>query len=289
MLKKLSFLKSKRQDQDLPKPDLGRIFPDFRAAKETTEASASLPEAHGDALEAAALPRPPTPGTFSSLFDHAADQAPESGFEDLDAAANADWTDLDDGEWNDLSTGWPNDAVDDARSDDPLGETLAESLPQSSSNLTPDPVPTAADLDDLEDLFEPETGDASLQENEVRDATHQSDWLYADLDTLEAQLHDTRQAPHDPNRQRRLFLAAHNLRGQADPAEHPLVNRVAASLCALLNLPGATLRADALVALHVAACRAAMTDGAEGDARSEAVCTALEDAVSAYRDRAEAA
>ncbi len=281
MLKKLSFLKSKRQDQDLPTPDLGRIFPDFRKPAEVTESATSqddsLAEATGDALAAAALPRPPRPGTFSSLFDESTGPADASGFEDFDAAARAHTLDLDAGTWGEAAAGWPGAGSADGEPGAPLED--------AETDLTPDPVPTAADLDDLDDLFEPEDQGG----DDGADATHRDDWIKADLDTLERQWREASDAPHDPSRQRRLFLAAHNLRGQADPAEQPLLSRLAASLCELLTLSGALTRADALVGLHVAACRAAMAEGAGDDARSEAVCTALEDAVSAYRTRAEAA
>ena len=68
--------------------------------------------------------------------------------------------------------------------------------------------------------------------------TEFGDWIAADVKML-TDLRDAFVA--DPSDERRgdLYRASHDLRGQARTFEFPLVERVAASLCRLLDAPGA--------------------------------------------------
>ncbi len=79
---------------------------------------------------------------------------------------------------------------------------------------------------------------------------------------------------------RPLFVASHNLKGMAASYGSPSIARVCTSLCTLLK--GDSGAPDALVQLHVDACRAIHAgrerDGAEALAKT--VCRALEGQVS---------
>src|SRR5271156_2713604 len=66
--------------------------------------------------------------------------------------------------------------------------------------------------------------------------TEFGDWIAADVQMLVA-TRDAFIADPTPERQSDLFRASHDLRGQARTFEFPLVERVAASLCRLLDAP----------------------------------------------------
>jgi len=83
--------------------------------------------------------------------------------------------------------------------------------------------------------------------------TEFADWIAADVQSL-AECRDSFAADPSPDRQGDLYRASHDLRGQARTFEYPLVERVAASLCRLLDEPRAT-GALSLVDAHVGAIR----------------------------------
>jgi hypothetical protein len=84
------------------------------------------------------------------------------------------------------------------------------------------------------------------------------DWIAADVKMLLG-ARDAFLADPDPERQADLYRASHDLRGQARTFEFPLVERVAASLCRLLDAPGAT-KAATLIDAHVGAIRVIVRD-----------------------------
>lgn len=83
--------------------------------------------------------------------------------------------------------------------------------------------------------------------------TEFGDWINADVGNLGA-ARDAFAAAPSAETHGALYRAAHDLRGQALTFEYPLVARVAASLCSLLDGAGATVPL-ALVDAHVNAIR----------------------------------
>lgn len=88
--------------------------------------------------------------------------------------------------------------------------------------------------------------------------TEFGDWIAADVQMLSAS-RDAFAAEASPERQGDLYRASHDLRGQARTFEFPLVERVATSLCRLLDAPGAA-KAIALVDAHVGAIHVIVRD-----------------------------
>jgi|HubBroStandDraft_5_1064220.scaffolds.fasta_scaffold305687_2 hypothetical protein len=88
--------------------------------------------------------------------------------------------------------------------------------------------------------------------------TEFGDWIAADVQALQTS-RDAFLA--DPSAECRsdLYRASHDLRGQARTFEFPLVERVAASLCRLLDAPAA-VTAPHLVDAHVGAIRVIVRD-----------------------------
>ncbi len=103
------------------------------------------------------------------------------------------------------------------------------------------------------------------------------EWMRADLVKLraswaEAQEHAT------PETYRKLFTAAHNIRGVAGSYGYPAISRLCGSLCTLVSnsKPG---ERTALINLHIEACRAAhnsVSQGSGAQSVANAVCDALE-------------
>ena len=108
-------------------------------------------------------------------------------------------------------------------------------------------------------------------------------WLVqaiADLRTVATALLDN---PADDDMRKDLFLAADALREGATGRGYPVIARIAASLCTLIERAGPGDDDSALLNLHIEACRAAAS-GKGADASvdlAEAVCIALEDRVAA--------
>jgi hypothetical protein len=88
--------------------------------------------------------------------------------------------------------------------------------------------------------------------------TEFADWIAADVQSL-AECRDAFATEPCAERQGDLYRASHDLRGQARTFEFPLVERVAASLCRLLDAPLAT-GALGLVDAHVGAIRIIVRD-----------------------------
>jgi len=84
------------------------------------------------------------------------------------------------------------------------------------------------------------------------------DWIAADVQMLLSS-RDAFIAEPTAERQGDLYRASHDLRGQARTFEFPLVERVAASLCRLLDAPTA-VKALPLVDAHVGAIRVIVRD-----------------------------
>jgi hypothetical protein len=112
--------------------------------------------------------------------------------------------------------------------------------------------------------------------------TEFGDWIAADVQMLVAS-RDAFIADPTPERQGDLFRASHDLRGQARTFEFPLVERVAASLCRLLDAPGA-VRAPTLVDAHVGAIRIIVRDNIKDrtDAMASTLAKELETRVSEF-------
>jgi hypothetical protein len=85
-----------------------------------------------------------------------------------------------------------------------------------------------------------------------------ADWIAADVQNL-ADCREAFATEANADRQGDLYRASHDLRGQARTFEFPLVERVAASLCRLLDVPRAA-SALPLVDAHVAAIRIIVRD-----------------------------
>ena len=108
--------------------------------------------------------------------------------------------------------------------------------------------------------------DASLDKSAVKRAevaleklkTEFADWIAADVQSL-AECRDAFAADSSQEKQGDLFRASHDLRGQARTFEFPLVERVASSLCRLLDKPQAA-SALSLVDAHVGAIRVIVRD-----------------------------
>lgn len=103
-------------------------------------------------------------------------------------------------------------------------------------------------------------------------------WMESDLLRLNEAWSACRAEPASTDKARQLFMTAHNIRGVASSYDYPAISRLCGSLCKLLadSKPGEN---QALINLHVEACRAAFnplsqSDGAESVA--DAVCEALE-------------
>lgn len=83
--------------------------------------------------------------------------------------------------------------------------------------------------------------------------TEFADWIVADVQSL-ALCRDAFATEPSLDRKGDLYRASHDLRGQARTFEFPLVERVASSLCRLLDAPGSE-NALGLVDAHVSAIR----------------------------------
>ena len=112
-------------------------------------------------------------------------------------------------------------------------------------------------------------------------ASQYDNWMECDLLRLGEAWSACQENSSHPERARQLFMTAHNIRGVASSYGYPAISRLCGSLCKLLadTTPGEN---QALINLHVEACRAAFnplsqSDGA--DSIADAVCEALEQKV----------
>lgn len=130
---------------------------------------------------------------------------------------------------------------------------------------------------DEDDVFEdaPAAADAS----DVPEGFDPKQWLQRDVTALNEAFEMFTFAPNRASYVQELYRAAHNLRGTAEPCGAPVVARLAASLCDLVDGRSALDGDVALVNLHVQAIRAAEVAGAAADPLADSVCVALEDQV----------
>jgi hypothetical protein len=108
-------------------------------------------------------------------------------------------------------------------------------------------------------------------------------WLERDVATLSEAFDTFAHRVSSADARRQLFIASHNLRGTATPLGNPVLERLAASLCKLLEETNDRAPVIALANLHVGAMRAALVagSGSASDELAQAVCVALEDQVAA--------
>ncbi len=108
-------------------------------------------------------------------------------------------------------------------------------------------------------------------------------WLERDVATLSEAFDTFAQRVSSADARRQFFIASHNLRGTATPLGNPVLERLAASLCKLLEETDDRAPVTALANLHVGAMRAALVagSGSASDDLAQAVCVALEDQVAA--------
>ena len=151
----------------------------------------------------------------------------------------------------------------------------------------PEPAPEPAPAPEMEedaDLFDPEedmpaapSADTPPAEFDVRG------WIERDVAALQSAFTTYVQRPGRQELHRQLFLAAHNLRGAAVPYGRPTIERIAGSLCQLLDGTDAQAPIVAIVKLHVDAIRAAanLPEGSAQEELANTVCIALEDQVRA--------
>ena len=146
--------------------------------------------------------------------------------------------------------------------------------------VSPEPGPAPQpDID--EDLFDAEVDAPAVEEpEEAFDATA---WIERDVNALNAAFQAYSERPNHQETHRQLFLAAHNLRGAATPYGRPTMERIAGSLCELLEKVDSQEPIIAIVKLHVDAVRASssLPEGSAQEELSKAVCIALEDQVKA--------
>lgn len=112
--------------------------------------------------------------------------------------------------------------------------------------------------------------------------TEFAEWMNADLEKLAASRNAFASDP-DAGTRDRLYRASHDIKGQALTFEHPVVARMAASLCKLLDgTPDAPLL---LIDAHVNAIRILVRQNVRNmsDPTTNAVAAELESQVSAIQ------
>lgn len=148
----------------------------------------------------------------------------------------------------------------------------------------PEPAPAPApEIEEDADLFDPEEESAAPSSDTPPAEFDVSTWIERDVSALQSAFKTYVERPGRPELHRQLFLAAHNLRGAAAPYGRPTIERIAGSLCQLLEGTDAQAPIVAIVKLHVDAIRAAATlpEGSAQEELANTVCIALEDQVRA--------
>lgn len=147
---------------------------------------------------------------------------------------------------------------------------------------TPEPAP-APEIEEDADLFDPEEEDAPPSAQTPPEDFDVRGWIERDVAALQSAFTTYVQRPGRQEFHRQLFLAAHNLRGAAIPYGRPTIERIAGSLCQLLEGTDAQAPIVAIVKLHVDAIRAAanLPEGSAQKELADTVCIALEDQVRA--------
>ncbi|MEL6955833.1 MAG: hypothetical protein AAFO88_04255 [Pseudomonadota bacterium] len=125
---------------------------------------------------------------------------------------------------------------------------------------------------------------AIVSNDDTREAPSEAEraaWLERDVVAVKEAFDTYTQRVASPDARRAVFIASHNLRGTATPFGNPVLERLAGSLCTLLEKTSADEPVVALANLHVEAMRAALVagPGAASDELAQSVCVALEDQV----------
>ena len=93
-----------------------------------------------------------------------------------------------------------------------------------------------------------------------------SQWLNDELDKLDASRAEVRAKGFNAETAEALYMRAHDLKGLGTTYEFPLVTRLAASLCKLIDKPETRLNAPLyLVDAHIDAIKAAVRDDIKTD------------------------
>ena len=93
-----------------------------------------------------------------------------------------------------------------------------------------------------------------------------SQWLQDELNKLDAARSDVRSRGMTPETSEVLYMRAHDLKGLGATYEFPLVTRLAASLCKLIDNPATRTQAPLLlVDAHIDAIKAAVRDDIRTD------------------------
>jgi hypothetical protein len=91
-------------------------------------------------------------------------------------------------------------------------------------------------------------------------------WMQDELDKLEVSRGEVRTKGMTPETAEGLYMRAHDLKGLGATYEFPLVTRIAASLCKLIDNPQTRASAPlSLVDAHIDAIKAAVRDGIRTD------------------------
>lgn len=91
-------------------------------------------------------------------------------------------------------------------------------------------------------------------------------WLQDEIDKLDAAQAAIRAQGYTPETAEALYFRAHDLKGLGTTYQYPLVTRLAASLCRLLDQPDQRMRAPGfLLDAHVDAIRAVVRDQIQTD------------------------
>ena len=91
-------------------------------------------------------------------------------------------------------------------------------------------------------------------------------WLQDEIDKLDKAQADIRAKGYTPETAEALYYRAHDLKGLGATYQYPLVTRMAASLCKMLDDPAKRMAAPVMILdAHVDAIRAVVRDGIQTD------------------------
>lgn len=91
-------------------------------------------------------------------------------------------------------------------------------------------------------------------------------WLQDEIDKLDKAQADIRTKGYTPETAEALYYRAHDLKGLGATYQYPLVTRMAASLCKMLDDPAKRMAAPVMILdAHVDAIRAVVRDGIQTD------------------------
>ena len=168
---------------------------------------------------------------------------------------------------------------------EPAADETDEAPAVETEVMAAEEIDDRADQDDAFDMPEFDDDDmfdeapARAETPEVPEGFDAAQWLQRDVGALNDAFEMFTFAPNRSSYVQELYRAAHNLRGTAEPCGAPVIARLAASLCDLVDGRSGLDGDVALVNLHVQAIRAAEMAGNAADPLADAVCVALEDQV----------